>query len=185
MEIAKNIFKTLFYILIFIGCYILISYFGISIVSGQSMEPTLHNNDVIIHSNYPSTTDNLKINDIIIADTPPDIFGQDELIVKRIVGLPNDTIEIKNNVFYRNGKAVNENYIKEVMNSEDFSNIPAITLKSNEYYIMGDNRNHSTDSRYFGPISKDTITSKVVSYNSSLTDAIKSLYKKIGRIKDK
>ena len=111
-------------------------------VNGQSMSPTLDNGQVILTSRH---TDDLKRNSIVI------VKYNDELIVKRIAALENDTVVMKDDAVFVNGvKLSNSSY-----EGEDMS----ITLKKGEVFILGDNHKVSLDSRYFGTISTDMIVS--------------------------
>ncbi len=83
--------------------------------------------------------------------------------VKRIVGIPGDVIEIRNKQLYRNGEAVQEDYIQHsqpntVMNRRD--NMEPITVPEGKYFMMGDNRDDSQDSRFFGVVDGDTFHGK-------------------------
>ena len=116
--------------------------FKIIRVNGQSMSPTLDNGQVILTSRH---TDDLKRNSIVI------VKYNDELIVKRIAALENDTVVMKDDAVFVNGvKLSNSSY-----EGEDMS----ITLKKGEVFILGDNHKVSLDSRYFGTISTDMIVS--------------------------
>ena len=116
--------------------------FKIIRVNGQSMSPTLDNGQVILTSRH---TDDLKRNSIVIVNY------NDELIVKRIAALENDTVVMKDDAVFVNGvKLSNSSY-----EGEDMS----ITLKKGEVFILGDNHKVSLDSRYFGTISTDMIVS--------------------------
>ena len=116
--------------------------FKIIRVNGQSMSPTLDNGQVILTSRH---TDDLKRNSIVI------VKYNDELIVKRIAALENDTVVMKDDAVFVNGvKLSNSSY-----EGEDMS----ITLKKGEVFILGDNHKVRLDSRYFGTISTDMIVS--------------------------
>ena len=144
------------------------------------MVPTYHHNDVLIHEKIAYKFSKPKINDIITVDLPENILGKKEKIIKRVVAVGGDTITIKNNVFYRNGEKVNEPYINEKMNTTDFANIDEYTLEDDEVFVMGDNRNHSTDSRYFGAVPIKYVKSKVIIYNKTFSNIMKSFYKFVG-----
>ena len=81
-----------------------------------------------------------------------------ESLIKRVIGVEGDTVEIKNNLLYLNGAKVNETYIKEPMTS-----ISGVwKVGKNEVFVLGDNRNNSEDSRYFGCVSTKNIQGEVV-----------------------
>ena len=115
-------------------------------VRGSSMNPTMKHG-----SSYLAVkSQSLQFGDIVIADSN----AFDTKIIKRIIAVPGDTLAITNNVVYRNGAPLTEDYIAEPMLTED---IPEIRLGEGQYFLMGDNRNHSADSRVVGLISRDEI----------------------------
>ena len=80
-----------------------------------------------------------------------------EKIIKRIIGLPNDTVAIKDGDIYINNEKVEDKYAYGITSDYD-----RITLDEDEYFILGDNRLISKDSRYFGPVNKDDIMGEVI-----------------------
>lgn len=143
---------------IFIGvfaAFMFMSIFTVADVHGHSMEPTLNEGSKIIVLKYFKP----DYNDIVIAisHTSSDMPFY---LIKRVIGLPGDTIQFKNNSLYRNGELIDEPYIKEAMITQDME----ITLKEDEYFICGDNRNNSTDSRSDkeGCFNSDLIFGKVL-----------------------
>ncbi len=125
---------------------------NISVVSGSSMEPTLKENDrlIVLQAFYtPHYGD-------IVALWADNLINQDtgekgELIVKRIIGLPGDEIDINavSGIVYRNGEPLDEDYIKETINPDCLGNVHyPVTVDENCVFVLGDNRNHSTDSRF-------------------------------------
>jgi signal peptidase I len=82
------------------------------------------------------------------ADSPP--------LIKRVIGLPGETVEIRDQQVYVDGGLLNESYINELNSTSGGSN-SQVMLGPNQYYVMGDNRNHSRDSRFFGPVSRSAI----------------------------
>ena len=89
--------------------------------------------------------------DIVVLNNEED----NDRIIKRIIGLPNETIEYNNNQLYINGKLVEQNY--EVEATEDFT----VVTKENEYFVLGDNRDVSKDSRMLGNFNKEDIVGRV------------------------
>lgn len=117
-------------------------------VNGESMNPTLKDKDIMILNKIDYRFNDIKRFDIVVVDNP------DEYLIKRVIGLPGDKIVYKNNKLYVNGKYIKENFKHE--KTEDFKyNVP-----NNKYYVMGDNRINSLDSRYFGPFLKNKIIGK-------------------------
>lgn len=120
---------------------------GATTVSGSSMEPTLHDGDFLLVSKIPTYLKNYKRGDILIIDSP----DLDEFYVKRLIGLPGETVEIQEGKVYINGKWMKEFYTDQ----ETVSYASAKwTLGENEYFVLGDNRGTgaSNDSRLFGPV---------------------------------
>lgn len=118
-------------------------------VHGTSMYPTLMDMD----KGYSFIiTKNFGIDRFDICVIKPKNVETEKLIVKRIIGMPNETIEYKNNVLYIDGESYKEEYLSDVV-TEDLK----IVLKDDEYYCLGDNRPVSKDSRYYGPFSSKEI----------------------------
>lgn len=153
-------------------------------VNGHSMDPTLSPNNYLVTLNYTS----IDRGDLVTAKE------DDKVIIKRVIGLPNDTIEIKNDKLYINGTEQDESYLNSFKQAfaedrlhEEYSYNQAyqtraaqmthftldnegrsefkITLKDNEYYLLGDNRPVSKDSREVGAFTRNQITGKVVIKN--------------------
>lgn len=123
-------------------------------VSGVSMENTLHQDDKLLVYHFFYTP---KRGDIIIVNAK-NYEGEDgQLYVKRVIGLPGDKIVISGGILYVNGNIMNEDYIKEGMIPSRGYNI---TVPDECYFVMGDNRNVSMDSRSFGSVKKEDILGK-------------------------
>ena len=115
-------------------------------VDGVSMEPTLKHKQHLIAVAHAS----IRHGDIVIAHS--DVLGCN--IVKRVIAIPGDTISIKDNVVFLNGVPVDEPYIAEEQIGTD---LYPVVLEENMYFLMGDNRNHSCDSRMVGPLKREEI----------------------------
>ena len=117
--------------------------------------------------------------DIIVFPYPEDP-SQD--YIKRVVGIPGDVLEIRDKQLYRNGEAVQEAYIKHpdstLMGRRD--NMPPTTVPSGKVFVMGDNRDQSMDSRFWGFVNKDTIVGKAFVIYWSSTDWVNIKWDRIG-----
>ncbi|MCR5676233.1 MAG: signal peptidase I [Lachnospiraceae bacterium] len=125
-------------------------------VDGKSMENTLHHGDALIVDKISYRFHDPKRFDIIVF---PFRYADKVLYIKRIIGLPGETVQIDNDGhIYINGEILVESYGKEVIKNPGRA-IEPITLGKDEYFVMGDNRNNSSDGRdpAVGNISRDTI----------------------------
>lgn len=129
-----------------------------TIVVGDSMLPTFKNGEYLINYRLAYKNDEPEYGDIVIIDL--ENGPEDGYLIKRVIGLPGDTIEIIDNELYVNGMKVDEPYILEKMRgTKDMTYI----LRKDEIFVMGDNRNNSLDSRVVGPINyKKEVRGKVV-----------------------
>lgn len=133
-------------------------------VFGESMSPSFQDHDRVVISK----TSKIQRFDVIVFNAP-DI--ESEHYIKRVIGLPGDSIEVKNDVLYINGKAYNEPYLSENKRNnpnnsltEDFSLLEKTgktKVPENMLFVMGDNRLNSKDSRTFRLISYDSVIGEV------------------------
>lgn len=126
---------------------------SIFLVDGLSMEPNLHDKEVVLLkiSNFEKKSP--KRGDILAVKYPGD--PEHKKYVKRVIGLPGEKLLIQDGKVYINDKALKENYLTFDVRTEPSK--PAKTswtLSDKEYFLMGDNRSFSNDSRYFGPVEK-------------------------------
>ncbi len=122
-------------------------------VNGASMEKTLFNGQVLLLEKVNFTYHRF---DIVV------INYKGEKLIKRIVGLPGETLEYKNNSLYINGKLIKEKFTKNVITA--YYNLEFLGIKTipkETYFVMGDNRTNSVDSRLLGVINKKDITGRV------------------------
>lgn len=127
----------------------------IYIVDGASMEPTLHDKEIVFLQRNAYNSKEPKRGDIVTMNYPGD--PEHKKYVKRIVALPGEKIEISNSKVLINGQVQDEEYLPiDVITEPNKS----WQLKSGEYFLMGDNRMNSNDCRFFGPVEKRFITGK-------------------------
>lgn len=158
MPLTRQIFSLLKYYVIGVAIVLLIANFIAKpvVVRGSSMNPTLNNFDICISNRLSivlgGTIDRF---DIVVAQT------EEGEIVKRVVGIPGDVISYQGGVLTVNGTTVVEDYIiDDPSKHHSDMDFDEIRLGADEYFLMGDNRTGSTDSRYFGPFHRSDIISK-------------------------
>lgn len=135
-----------------------------NLVIGSSMEPNLYENDQLIVQKISKLyVGGIAYEDIVTINAD-NLLGHngDKNIIKRVIGLPGDTIEIRNDGVYRNKVKLQEDYLHGINTSEREPQFSNVTLKENQYYVLGDNRNVSLDSRTFGPVDKSRIIGEVL-----------------------
>ncbi len=124
-------------------------------VDGYSMAPTLSDGDRALTWGIEGKIERFDI--VIVKKESGNLKGQE--LVKRVIALPGETIEYRDGVLYINDTVVEEDFIEDVV-KKITGTISKRTLKDNEYFVLGDNRGNSSDSRYFGAVSKNEITGK-------------------------
>ncbi|MBO4981965.1 MAG: signal peptidase I [Lachnospiraceae bacterium] len=147
-KVMKELFNTGVYLLCVLGLtYLVITFVGQRTeVEGSSMEPTLTNGDNLIMDKITYRFREPKRFDIIVF---PFKYKENTYYIKRIIGMPGETVQIdeKGNI-YIDGNILEESYGKEIIKPEHIGlAAEPITLGKDEYFVMGDNRNNSSDSR--------------------------------------
>lgn len=128
------------------------------IVSGNSMIPTFDNANYLIVDKISYRLNDPKRDDVVIFKYPND---QTKFFIKRIIGLPNEIVDIEGSIVtitneeHPEGFTLTQSYVKNITN-----NTTHFELKDDEYFVMGDNRSGSSDSRYWGAVKKELITGK-------------------------
>lgn len=145
----KNIKEIISYLIIIVVVLLIRQYFYSPIrVNGKSMYPTLENKEIMILDKI-SLKKGINRFDIVV------VKSEGNYIIKRVIGLPGETITYENNKLYINGKHIEDNYA--LSNMEDFE---LVKLGEDEFFVMGDNRENSKDSRMIGPVKKEQIQGK-------------------------
>jgi len=153
-EDNENRFKIMYYVIMIITVFSM--FFSPVSVSGSSMEDTFVNRQPLIIFKLFL---NIEYNDVLVVYAGDNIPGE-KYIIKRVCALPGDLVEIKNGKFYRNKIRITEPYIKEPMSKNQI--MSPYYIKNNEVFLMGDNRNQSSDSREYGAFQKKDVYGRVI-----------------------
>lgn len=149
-EFFRDIFK---YIVVAVLVFLVFIFvIGLQQVVGPSMYPTYKDGNVIVVNKLSYRFGSVKRGDIIV------LSESEKYMIKRVIGLPGETIEYKDNKLYINGNEYNEKYLNDNVYTEDFT---SRVIPEGEYLVLGDNRTDSLDSRDYGFISKKQIVGKV------------------------
>ncbi|MCU1427924.1 MAG: signal peptidase [Actinomycetia bacterium] len=127
-------------------------------IPSESMVPTLKTNDRVLVNKLSYKFHDIHRGDIVVFTKPPSEASNIKDLVKRVIGLPNETVEGRNNHIYINGKLLKEPYLPK---NTPISTFSPVTVPANSIWVMGDNRSQSRDSRYFGPIKKSSVVGRV------------------------
>ena len=159
--LLKEIFSWIIEIaIVLMMAFVLVYFIGMrTSVVGQSISETLENGDQILVNRFMYKVIGPKANDVIVF--LPNGNEKSHYYVKRVIGVPGDTVQIKNGRIYVNGTEFTEKV--DVASIEDAGlAADAVTLGDDEYFVLGDNRNNSEDSRYanIGNIKREYIIGK-------------------------
>lgn len=155
-EFFKDALKYL--VIIFIILFIITFVFGVTSVVGSSMSPTLKDGEVLILNKFKYRFSDIKREDIISLK-----YADTKYLIKRVIGLPGEKVEIINNKLYINGIEYVEEYLSKELNYQDFklSDLNYTVIPDDMYLVLGDNRENSLDSRKIGLIKKEDIEGKI------------------------
>jgi len=154
------IFDLAKWVIVVVLAIVLVNSFWLSIfvVDGASMEPSLHDGEVVLMSkSYLRGSVKPERGDSVVVGYPGD--PENKRYVKRVIGMPGETIQLKNGRVYINNMLLRESYIPS-----DFSTLPdgKWDLATSQYFLMGDNRENSNDSRYFGAVEERFFIGKAI-----------------------
>lgn len=156
---AVEFFETLvIFGAIFASIYLFVAQFHK--VSGSSMVPTLHTGDYLITEKLSYRFRDPKRGEIIVLKNPRD---ESQDFIKRIIAVPGDTLQIVNSAVYLNNQILPEKYLPQGTPTHSGAFVTegsSIKVASNQYFVFGDNREHSSDSREWGPVTKEEIVGR-------------------------
>ena len=138
-------------LVVFLGWMLL---FNFSIVRGQSMNPGIRDGDRIVIDRFSYMFTPVERGDIVVLGYPLDPNLD---YIKRIIGVPGDQVQIRAGEVFVNGAAMREPYVADL----DEASYLSTTVDAGHYFVLGDNRPHSSDSREFGLVHKDLLKGKV------------------------
>lgn len=162
---VKLVFLEIIETIIFVLVIVLpVRYFVFEpfVIKGESMSPNFHNGDYLIAEKISLFFEKPKRFDVVIFKAPP---HEEDYYIKRIIGLPGETVEIKNGKIYiynkqnPQGLELKENFLTTQLDPNEKIKI---TLKNDEYFVLGDNRQASFDSRKWGPLPQKNLIGKVI-----------------------
>lgn len=158
-SVLKTIMQIGFYLVIgFVLSFGVKQFIEPTVVVGDSMYPTLKDGEYMLNYKKAYNNDEVELGDVVIVHLKDEGYP-DQFLIKRVVGLPNDVIEIIEGDVHLNGELLSEEYAEDKMrHTADMKYV----LNDDEVFVLGDNRNNSLDSRNFGPITLDEIRGEVV-----------------------
>lgn len=156
-EFFKDSIKIIICVIIFL--VVVVYVFSISQVVGSSMHPTLQNKELFVLNKLHYKFKDIERGDIISLE-----YADTKYLIKRVIGLPGDYVSIKDNKVYLNGALYEEAYISDELEYDDFdlkSSFGYDKIPEDMYFVLGDNRENSKDSREIGLIKKSDIMGKI------------------------
>ena len=138
--------------------FLMIYVVSVTQVVGNSMYSTLEDGDVLILNKFKYRFFDIERGDIISLEN-----DDTKYLIKRVIGLPGDTVSIQNSTLYINGEVYVESYLEEGLVYDDFelTSLGYDVIPDDMYFVLGDNRADSVDSREIGLISKDDVIGKI------------------------
>lgn len=127
-------------------------------IPSDSMYPTLKTNDRVLVNKLSYKLHDVHRRDIVVFTKPENEVSDIKDLVKRVIGLPNETIEAHDNHIYVDGRRLSEKYLPRGTVTSDFE---PVKIPDGRIWVMGDNRTRSEDSRVFGPIRESSIVGRV------------------------
>ncbi len=168
---TKELIKKIYPYIIVVIVVVLIRSFIVTpaVVDGQSMEDTLYNNNVVILNKLDYKLNDIKRFDVVV------LKYNGEKLIKRVIGLPGEHVEYKDGNLYIDGFLIEDTYGKTSTDDFKLETLGYLNIPGDMYFVVGDNRSNSADSRILGLIKKEDILGSVSYRIFPLT--------KIGRVK--
>ena len=144
-----------------IGISVIASFFMVTVlyqpvrVEGTSMQPELRDQDRLFINKFAYRFENISRGDVVVFHYPRD---PEKSYIKRVIALPGDTLRIDDGRVYVNGQRIEEPYVPR--RYRDGRSMPEIAIPQGDYFVMGDHRSISSDSRDFGPVDRQLIYGK-------------------------
>lgn len=129
-------------------------------ITGDSMQPNFHDKEQIIAEKLSIKIEDIKRGEVVIVNHPE---NEGVLLIKRVVGLPGEQISIHEGAVYINNNKLDESYLTDgviTYGKKALEENVEYEIPMEEYIVMGDNRENSTDSRYWGPVHKNDIVGR-------------------------
>jgi signal peptidase I len=142
---------------VLVAAFIIIFLYQPVKVEGTSMAPGLSNDERIFINKFVYRFESISRGDVVVFHPPID---EDKSYIKRVIGVPGDRVRIDDGRVYVNDHLLSEPYVPEAY--EDFRSYPETIVPTESYFVLGDHRNMSKDSRDFGPVKESAIFGKAV-----------------------
>jgi signal peptidase I len=123
-------------------------------IPSLSMDPTLKINDRVLVNKLSYDLHDVNRGDIVVFESPPNETSEEKDLIKRVIGLPGETVEAHDGRIFIDGQALDEPYLEPHVQT---GTVDPVTIPADHYWVMGDNRGNSRDSRYFGAIPESLI----------------------------
>jgi signal peptidase I len=148
--------KTLVLVVVFvvtIRAFVVEAY----VIHGKSMEPTFHDSERLLISKFAPRFEELHRGDIVIFNHPDE---PGKRLIKRVIGLPGEEIQIVDGRVYVDGTLVDEPYLEATL--RDGTHMAKVLIEADHYFVLGDNRDISNDSRRMGTVPRDAVVGKAL-----------------------